>query len=93
VAQVVQLAEFLGVPDEIVKEPPSFDMLNGAGNEILFAFSYQTLDNVAYAAEHGWGKEAAVNHGVRDDDVETIHALPEASEARRTTRHEFPSLD
>jgi len=51
--QVYQLARFLKVSEEILKEAPSPDMYKGMGDEDLIGYSFQKIDRVAYVLEHG----------------------------------------
>jgi NAD+ synthase len=91
--QVVRLARYLGVPDEIVTAPPSPDMLKGVGDETMIGFSYDTLDRVAYVVEHGLDSQRAFNDGVSENDFAGICALHEKTGEKRTSHHEFPSFD
>lgn len=90
--QVVQLADFLHVPDEILEEAPSPDMMKGMTDEDIMGFDYDTLDKVAYVVEHGLNREDAVSSGVHPDEYEKILAMNRRSEHRRE-KHEFPVID
>ncbi len=46
--QVWQLAEFLGVPDEIVGKPPSADLWVGQTDEAELGFTYREVDRLLY---------------------------------------------
>jgi NAD+ synthase len=46
--QIWQLAEFLGVPDEITKKPPSADLWEGQTDEGEFGFTYKNADEILY---------------------------------------------
>lgn len=88
--QVRQLARCVGVPDEIIKEPPSPDMLRGVSDESVIGHSYTTIDKVAYTIEHGLSEEVALREGITEKEFERIKRLNERSAWKRTNRHEFP---
>jgi NAD+ synthase len=46
--QIWQLAEFLGVPEEIVKKSPSADLWEGQTDEGEFGFTYKEADEILY---------------------------------------------
>jgi len=47
--QVWQMASFVGVPERIVKKPPSADLWPGQSDEGEIGISYQTLDQILLA--------------------------------------------
>ena len=55
--QVYQLADYLGVPAEIIKRPPSTDTYPGGGTqeEFFFRIPYAILDAIWFAYEYGVG--------------------------------------
>jgi NAD+ synthase len=46
--QVWQLADYLGVPDEIIGKPPSADLWAGQTDEAELGFTYREVDRVLY---------------------------------------------
>lgn len=48
--QIVQLAEYLKVPDEIIKQQPSAGLWQGQTDEGQFGFTYKEADQVLYLA-------------------------------------------
>jgi NAD+ synthase len=46
--QIWQLAEFLGVPDEIIEKPPSADLWDGQTDESELGFTYEEVDKLLY---------------------------------------------
>jgi NAD+ synthase len=59
-SQVYQLAEYLGVPEEIRMRPPTTDTysLEQSQEEFFFSVPYRTLDLCLYAHNHGIPAEA-----------------------------------
>ncbi|MCH7888527.1 MAG: NAD(+) synthase, partial [Proteobacteria bacterium] len=53
--QVYQLAAHLGVPEEILRQPPSTDTysLSQTQEEFYFGLPYQQVDLLLYAQDHG----------------------------------------
>lgn len=51
--QVRMLAEYLGVPDDIIARPPSPDVLPGLTDEGAMGIDYPTLDRVLWRLEQG----------------------------------------
>jgi len=46
--QVWQLAQYLGVPDEIIGKPPSADLWAGQTDEAELGFTYREVDRILY---------------------------------------------
>jgi NAD+ synthase len=86
--QVYQLAEFLGVPDEIRRRPPTTDTFSmpQTQEEFYFALPYHRMDLCLYAANHGVSAdEAAPVVGLTPAQVERVYKDIEAK--RRATRY------
>lgn len=65
-SQVRQLSEWLGVPECIIRKPPSPDLLPGITDELALKISYEKLDLILLGIEKGMveieiAKEARVN--------------------------------
>jgi NAD+ synthase len=93
--QVYQLAEHLGIPEEIRSRPPTTDTysLPQTQDEFYFSVPYEVLDLCLYALNHGVPAAAvAPEVGLSDADVERIFHDIEGK--RRATRplHEPPFL-
>jgi NAD+ synthase len=91
--QVRQLARCIGVPDEIIKEPPSPDMLRGLTDESVIGHSYEIIDKVAYIIEHGLDQDIARKEGISDEVFDSISRIHELTAWKRTTPHEFPIFE
>ena len=73
--QVYQLAEFLGIPEEVRSRPPTTDTfsLPQTQEEFYFALPYDRLDLCLYAAEHAIPAEkAAAAIGLSPAQVERV---------------------
>lgn len=93
--QVYQLAEYLGVPEEIRQRPPTTDTFSLAQTQEEFYFSlpYHLMDLCLYALNHKMSAEmtaAATNL----TPVQVQHIWADITAKRKTTRalHEAPLL-
>lgn len=94
-SQVYQLAEHLGVPDEIRRRPPTTDTwsLPQTQDEFYFALPHGRMDLCLYALNHGIPAAAvAAATDLREDEVQRVWR-DIAAKRRATARlHEAPLL-
>lgn len=86
--QVYQLAEYLGVPDEIRRRPPTTDTFSmpQTQEEFYFALPYDRMDLCLYALNHQVpADEVAPVVGITPAQVERVYKDIEAK--RRATRY------
>jgi len=86
--QVYQLAEYLGVPEEIRRRPPTTDTFSmpQTQEEFYFALPYDRMDLCLYAFNHGVSaEEVAPVVGITSAQVERVFKDIEAK--RRATRY------
>lgn len=93
--QVYQLAEYLGVPEEIRRRPPTTDTFSMAQTqeEFYFALPYDRMDLCLYGLNHGMSaEEVAPAVGITAEQVSRVYKDIEAK--RRATRylHQPPLL-
>jgi NAD+ synthase len=87
-SQVYALAEYLGVPEEIRKRPPTTDTfsLPQTQEEFYYALPYDKMDLCLFAHNHGVPAiEVAPVVGIRPDQVERI--FKDIDQKRRTTKY------
>jgi NAD+ synthase len=94
-SQVYQLAEYLGVPEEIRSRPPTTDTysLEQTQEEFYFGIPLRTLDLCVYALDHGVSPEAlAPAVGLTPEQVHEVYR--DIAGKRQATRyqHEPPLL-
>ncbi len=94
-SQVYQLAEVLGVPDEIVARPPTTDTFSLAQTqeEFYFALPLRSVDVCLYALDHGLAaKDVSALLSLSEEDVARVFA--DILAKRRTTQylHQAPLL-
>lgn len=76
--QVYELARYLGVPEEILRRPPTTDTysLEQSQEEFFFAVPLQTLDLCLYGKNHGIAaEEVAEGTDLSVDQVDRIYAM------------------
>jgi NAD+ synthase len=74
--QVYQLAEHLGVPEEIISRTPTTDTYSAeqTQEEFFFQMPYQQMDQLWYAWENGYDAEEVANvHGKTTEDIEKLY--------------------
>jgi NAD+ synthase len=86
--QVYQLAEYLGVPEEIRRRPPTTDTysLPQTQEEFYFALPYDKMDLCLYARNHDINaNEVAELLGLKTDQIEAVYQ--DIDNKRRTTAY------
>ncbi len=86
--QVYKMAEYLGVPAEICRRPPTTDTysLEQGQDEFYFSLPYDRMDLCLYAKNHGYTpEETAAAAGLTVDQAAAVFKDIDAK--RRTTRH------
>jgi NAD+ synthase len=86
--QVYQLAEYLGVPEEIRRRPPTTDTYSAActQEEFFFRLPFETLDLLSFAQEHSVPPSTVAE--VLGLSVEQVsRAFEEFERRRRTTAY------
>jgi NAD+ synthase len=80
--QVRQLAAYLGVSDELIRKPPTPDLLPGIDDEDALGIDYETLDIILECLELGWDAARVVQEcGVPASQVDHV------AEMVRRSRH------
>jgi NAD+ synthase len=84
--QVRELAEYLDVPLEIRRKPPSPDIIVGITDEQAIGIPYKNLDLILAAIERGWETgEIARALDIQEKMVSYVEGLTEKSEHMRKT--------
>jgi NAD+ synthase len=86
--QVFALAEYMGVPEEIRRRPPTTDTfsLSQTQEEFYFALPYRSMDLCLWAHNHGTpASEVAAALGLTAEQVERVYRDIEAK--RRVSRY------
>jgi NAD+ synthase len=86
--QVYRLAEYLGLPEAVLEQPPTTDTysLLQTQEEFYFSLPYDKLDLCLYAYNHGFGPEAVAEAvGLNVEDVSRV--FRDIEQKRRATRY------
>lgn len=71
--QIRKLAEYIGVPKEIIQKPSSGDLIAGLPNEVLIGLSYEKLDQILYGLDHKHPEEKIIKTvGISQKALESI---------------------
>jgi len=86
--QVFQLAEYLGVPEEVRRRPPTTDTYSMAQTqeEFYFALPHDKLDLCLYALDHGISASAAA-HAVSLTEEEIALVWSDIAAKRKVARY------
>ncbi len=93
--QVYELAEHLGIPDEIRSRPPTTDTysLPQSQEEFYFSVPYHVLDLCLYALNHGASAARVTDAaGLSEDDVERVFKDIESKRRATSPLHDAPLL-
>ena len=85
--QVYQMAEFLGIPDEIRKRPPTTDTysMQQSQEEFYFSVPYDKMDFCLYGKNHGFSPKDVAS--VADMTAEQIERVYRDIDAKRKATH------
>ena len=82
--QIRQLAAHLGVPDKIITKAPTAGLWPGQTDEDELGMSYETIDKILYQLiDIRKSREAILNMGFKEADVDRIIRLIKGSEFKR----------
>jgi NAD+ synthase len=87
-SQVYEMAEYLGVPEDIRRRPPTTDTfsLPQTQEEFYFALPYDKMDLCLYGRNHGIpASEVGAAIGLSGEQVERVYR--DIDQKRRTTRY------
>ncbi|PLV56766.1 NAD(+) synthase [Thermotoga sp. SG1] len=80
--QVFELAKELNVPEKILKNPPSPDLIPGVTDEMAFGMSYMELDRILMKLEK--------NEDLSDEDPEKVERVRKILELSEKYRRKIP---
>lgn len=87
-SQIYQLAEYLGIPEEIRLRPPTTDTysLEQSQEEFYFALPYEKMDLAIYAKDHEVpASTLALELGIATEEAEKVYGVIEAK--RKAARY------
>jgi NAD+ synthase len=92
-SQVYQLAEYLGVPEEIRRRPPSTDTysLEQTQEEFYFSLPYETMDLCVWAKDHGMAPATLAFAGLTEEEAIRAYRMIETKRKAADYLH-MPAL-
>jgi len=84
--QIYQLAKFLHIPDEIIEQTASPDMLRGVTDECAIGINYEAMDTILYGMDYGLLDEELIEAGVTREQIAYVRKLNKLSEWKRSAR-------
>ncbi len=83
-SQIWQLAEYLGVPGEIIEKPPSADLWVGQTDEQELGYSYQEIDRLLYyMVDLRYSTEMLLELGYSENTIKDIYSRMQRSQFKR----------
>lgn len=83
-SQIWELAEYLGVPKEIVKKPPSADLWIGQTDEDEIGYSYQQIDELLhYMIDYRYSNDMLLDKGFKKEMINKIQKMIQTSQFKR----------
>ncbi|MFO8015288.1 MAG: NAD(+) synthase [Phycisphaerae bacterium] len=91
--QVWQLARHLGVPDDIIDQAPSPDMMRGITDEVALGLDYGRIDLVLDGIDRGRSDEELLAEGLTQREIDLVREMHRLSEWKRNPDHPPPPVD
>jgi NAD+ synthase len=91
--QVWQLARQIGVPEDIVDQAPSPDMMRGITDEVALGLDYGRIDLVLDAIDRGLPDEDLLAEGLTQREIDLVREMHRLSEWKRNPDHPPPPVD
>jgi NAD+ synthase len=82
--QIRQLAQYLGIPQEIIEKPSSGDVVAGIPNETVIGLSYEKLDQILSGMEKGMKKKEIVRKA--ETSLQSINTVEEMIKIEKIRR-------
>ncbi len=83
--EVIRLAEFLGIPENIIKKKPSADLWKDQTDEGEIGFTYELLDKILYGiVDMRYTDDRLIKEGFKVDDILRIKEMIIGSQFKRT---------
>jgi len=91
--QVCQLARHVGVPDDIIDQAPSPDMMRGITDEVALGLDYGRIDLVLDAMERERPEEELLAEGLTQPQIGLVREMHHLSAWKRNPDHPPPPVD
>jgi len=91
--QVCQLARYLDLPQEIIDQAPSPDMMRGVTDEVALGLDYDRIDLVLDAIERDGPDSELIDAGLTQPQIDMVREMHRRSEWKRNPDHPPPPAD
>ncbi|HUU90014.1 MAG TPA: NAD(+) synthase [Phycisphaerae bacterium] len=91
--QVCQLARYLDLPQEIIDQAPSPDMMRGITDEVALGLDYDRIDLVLNAMEGDGPDSELIAAGLTQPQIDLVREMHRRSEWKRNPNHPPPPAD
>ena len=94
-SQVYLLAEYLGIPEDIRRRPPTTDTysLEQSQDEFFFSLPYELMDMAIYARDHDLtAAEAAAQLGISEKQMKRVYGMIDSKRKSARYLHLAPAL-
>ena len=92
-AQVWQLARHLGLPEDIIDQATSPDMMRGITDEVALGLDYGRIDMVLDAIDRGRPDEDLLAEGLTQRQIDLVREMHRLSAWKRNPDHPTPAVD
>lgn len=75
--EVVELAKYLNLPDELIQKSPSAELYSGQTDEEELGMTYKELDTILQQIEKGLTKDDIISKGLNPNSVHKVFRLIE----------------
>ncbi len=75
--EVYQLAEHMGLPNELIDKPPSAELYPGQTDEQELGLTYKEIDNILKQIGQGKNKDDIINKGLNPNSVHKVFRMME----------------
>lgn len=83
-SQIWELAEYLGVPENIIKKPPSADLWTGQTDEGEIGYTYEQIDELLhYMIDHRYSDDMLLDKGFAKEMITKIKKMIQISQFKR----------
>ncbi len=91
--QVWHLARHLGLPEDIIDQAPSPDMMRGITDEVALGLDYGRIDLVLDWIDRGRPDDGLLAEGLTQRQIDLVREMHRLSEWKRNPDHPAPAVD
>lgn len=85
--EVYNLAEHVGLPNELIEKPPSAELYSGQTDEEELGMTYKEIDTILKQLEKGVSKDELINKGLNPHQVHKVVRLMDLNRHKLVPAH------